>query len=143
MKSAANLADFLSAWQKLVDSACPDGRGRLVRLPEVLKTYHPAGNAYVFRYPSDATDYRLQEDPNESGLTATTANELYRYGCTRVSPIAYNIQESWNCEIFRTDDGLFAVSFFNFLGGRLTVSGITMTKNWCGVISDQGIVAQA
>lgn len=143
MTSAANLADFLSAWQTLVDSACPDGQGKLLKRPDVLKTYQPATNAYVFRCPCDATDYRLHEKPNESGLTATTANELYRYGCTRLLPIAENIQERWDCEIFKTDDGLFAASFFNLLGGRLTVSGITMTKNWCGVISDQGIVAQA
>ncbi len=141
--STLNLSEFISSWQSALDSARGNGRGLLLVRQSTLKQYVPRRETYTFRHPSEENDDHLREQPNLSGLSSATANELYRYGRTRLLPIVSDLSSDWDCEVFRCGDGTFAVSFYNTLGGRLTVHGIAMTKNWCGVLSDKGIIAQS
>ncbi len=141
--STLNLSEFISSWQSALDNAYGYGRGILLERQSTFQQYVPRQETYSFRHPSAENDYHLEERPNLSGLSSTTANELYHYGCTKLLPIVSDLSSDWDCEVFRCSDRTFVVSFYNTLGGRLTVHGIEMTKNWSGVLSDKGIIAQS
>lgn len=81
--------------------------------------------------------------PSQSGIKETVADTLHRYGASRLQPLGCDVLRDWDCEITQEDHLVYTVSFFNALGGRLTLHGVTMTANRTGVVGIAGLTVKA
>lgn len=136
------LKELVDGWQTLLDKCPPKSRGWLLNRVELVRQYRTPQNIYLIQAPDNDNDFRQTHIRNESVLSDVSAMALYNYACERLMTIADGIQQLWDCELLRDDQGTFIASFYTPYGGRLTVHGIKMTKNWCGVVSDQGVIVQ-
>lgn len=140
------LKQLTENWQALLDRHPVRSKGWIEGRFEEVAAYHPPDGVYFMPavYDEDGIEHdaRQSEQPNNSGISFVTVSELQKYARDRLIAIDDQMCHSWNCEIFRDQDGTFVFSIFNRMGGRFTIHGIQMTKNWCGVVSDRGVIVQ-
>ena len=106
------------------------------RLRQALfQAYRSPGNTY--RIAWNSVDAWWINEPNESGIKETTADILNRYSADRLQCLGCDLMH-WDCEITQEAHLVYTVSFFNALGGRLTLHGVTMTANRSGVVGIAG-----
>lgn len=94
--------------------------------------------ANTYRIAWDREDARWINEPNESGIKDTVADTLNRFGANRLQCLGCDLMH-WDCEITQVSHLAYTVSFFNSLGGRLTLYGVTMTANRSGVVGIDGM----
>lgn len=128
------LQELVEPWQELIDKSPAGSRGCLVIRPDLFRQYRTPRGIYLIQTPDRDNVFHLADVPNGSELSEVTAMALYRYACTRLWALGCDLQTGWDCELMREDDGFVVASFFKRSGGRLTIHGIEMNKNWCGVI---------
>lgn len=136
------LTELISNWQELLDQHPTRSHGWFEKRLTLFGAYRSPEGVYIVQSPEEANDFHPTGIPNGSSLSETTALELFKYARDRLISADYDLANRWDCEMFRDEDGTFVTSFYNRLGGRMTVHGIHMTKNWCGVISDSGVIFQ-
>lgn len=140
------LAKFTQHWQTLLDRHPMRSKGWIEERFQEVAAYRSPDDVYFLPAVHDANGVEHElwqsEQPNDSGLGFTTVSELQKYACDRLIAVDSQMCHSWNCEIFHDQDGTFVVSIFNRMGARFTIHGIRMTKNWCGVVSDRGVIVQ-
>lgn len=137
------LTELISNWQELLDRHPTRSKGWLEKRLALFGEYRSPDGVYIVQCPREANNFHPTDLPNGSPLRETTVSELLKYACDRLISANYDFANCWDCEMFLDDeDGTFVASSYNLLGGRVTVHGIHMTKNWSGVISDRGVIFQ-
>lgn len=110
------------------------------RLRQALfEAYRSPENTY--RTAWNSVDAWWINEPNESGIKETTADILNRYSADRLQCLGCDLMH-WDCEITQEAHLVYTVSFFNALGGRLTLHGVTMTANRSGVVGIAGMTVR-
>lgn len=140
------LSNFTQHWQALLDRHPVRSKGWVQNRFDEVALYRSHEDVYFMPALCDESGIAnypgKSEEPNNSGFSSVTASELRKYAGDRLGAIDSLISHSWNCEAFRDQDGTFVFSVFNRMGARFTIHGIQMTKNWCGVVSDRGVIVQ-
>lgn len=141
-----NLAEFTQHWQALLDRHPLRSKGWIEERAQEVAAYRSPDEVYFLPAVCDGNgiehDSWQSGKPHNSGFSFVTVSELQKYARDRLGAIDSLMCHSWNCEAFRDQDGTFVFSIFNRMGARFTIHGIQMTKNWCGVVEDRGVIVQ-